>query len=155
MSALVRDRSTPAEDIKVFEFLPGGAPIYRGAMVGIDNAGAAWPAGNAAVVLVVGRAETGTADIPPEPALTTGQLPAGVVTAVGGAGGHIRVRRKMAFAWDNSTASGDVIAPANWGATVYAVDDHTVALTNGGATRLAAGVCRGLTPGGLVWVEMA
>ena len=152
--ALVRDRGTPAEEVRVHEFLPGGATIFRGAMVGIDAAGAAWPAGNAAVVLVVGRAETGSADIPLLPVLTTGQLPGGIVTQVGGAGAHIRVRHKMAFAWDNS-AGADAISAANWGATVYAVDDHTVALTSGGGTRLPAGVCRGLTAGGTVWVEMS
>jgi hypothetical protein len=151
MTGLVRDRLTTAQRVEVFSFPPGaGAVIFKGGNTGIDAAGNAWPAGNANVVLVVGRAETGTGDISPSPTLTTGQLPGGIVTAQGT--GLIEVLRGWAFAWDNSTGA-DLIGAGNFGQTVYAVDDHTVALTSSGGTRLPAGTCRGLTAGGQVLVQ--
>lgn len=56
------------------------------------------------------------------------------------------------FRWDNSTA-GDLIAQADVGNTCFAVDDHTVAKTNAGATRSVAGTIMAVDSSG-VWVQM-
>jgi hypothetical protein len=55
------------------------------------------------------------------------------------------------FKWDNSSA-GDLIAQANVGSPCYIVDDHTVALTNGGGTRSVAGIIQAVDSDG-VWVQ--
>ena len=70
-----------------------------------------------------------------------------------GALGAINVRyRKGTFQFANSTA-GDLIAQANVGAKCWIVDDQTVALTNGTATRSPAGIIEGVDAFG-VWVLM-
>jgi hypothetical protein len=56
------------------------------------------------------------------------------------------------FRFNNSSA-GDAIAQANVGATVYGVDDQTVALTNGSGTRSAVGVVEAVDTSG-VWVRL-
>lgn len=97
-----------------------GAKIWAGSMVMID-AGYAKPAATATGKRIAGRAEA-------------------TVDNTGGAAGALVVTvRRGVFKWNNS-ASGDLIAQANVPALVYAVDDQTVALTTGGATRSIAGV---------------
>lgn len=56
------------------------------------------------------------------------------------------------FKFANS-AAGDLIAQANVGADCYIVDDQTVALTNGGATRSRAGKIAAVDADG-VWVQI-
>ena len=68
----------------------------------------------------------------------------------GAAGAISATVRSGAFKWANSL-SGDAITQAHLGWTVYAVDDQTVALTDGNGTRAIAGkVCQVDTDG--VWV---
>lgn len=55
------------------------------------------------------------------------------------------------FKWNNS-GGGDLIAQADVDATCYIVDDQTVAKTNGGGTRSAAGIIMGVDSDG-VWVQ--
>lgn len=55
------------------------------------------------------------------------------------------------FGWDIG-ASGDALAQADVGATVYAIDDHTVGKTDGSSARSAAGTVWQLE-GGLAYVE--
>ena len=51
-----------------------------------------------------------------------------------------------------NSAGGDAIALTDIGKDCYAVDDQTVALTNGGATRCRAGKIQNVTERG-VWVR--
>lgn len=128
--ALTADRNTPHRRNEVLDFpIKAGATIWRGALVVIDANGDAAPGSTALNLKAVGRAETSSADNP----------------------ARVRVRRGV-FLFKNS-AAGDAIAAGDYGATVYIVDDETVAKTNGGGTRSAAGICRGVDPAG-VWVEI-
>lgn len=71
----------------------------------------------------------------------------------GGVDGAVNVNvRRGTFRFGNS-ASGDLIALKDIGATCYIVDDQTVALTNGSSTRSAAGTIRDVDAQG-VWVEI-
>jgi len=76
-------------------------------------------------------------------AVATGGLGVGRFSAsvsnIGGAAGAVSVDvRTGVFKFFNSSG-GDAITNANIGATVYIVDDETVALTNGSGTRSPAG----------------
>ena len=107
--------------------------IYQGAMVVID-AGYAAPARTATGLVVIGVA------------LDT-------VDNTSGAAGALTINvRRGTFKMNNSSA-GDLIAQANCGAAVYLVDDNTVALTSGGATRSIAGPAWQIDSDG-VWVEL-
>lgn len=134
MSALTADRNTLTKEGRE-RGLPvaSGKVIRAGSLVVLSAAGYAEPGVTATTVIAVGRAE-GFVD-----------------NSAGGDGAQtVRVRRGI-FAWDNS-AAGDAISRANIGATVYVVDDHTVALTNGTNTRSAAGRVYDVDADG-VWVE--
>jgi hypothetical protein len=75
------------------------------------------------------------------------------VDNTGGADGAATVTvRRGIFPFANS-ANADAISRANIGATVYVVDDQTVALTNGTNTRSAAGRVYDVDADG-VWVEI-
>lgn len=69
-----------------------------------------------------------------------------------GAAGDIAVRVKRGVYQFANSASTDAIAAKDIGADCYAVDDQTVALTNGTNTRVRAGRIVGVDSGG-VWVE--
>lgn len=135
MAALSADRPTLAQD-GVFRTLPVEAAklIYSGALVMVDASGNAVPGATAIGLIAAGRAEA-RAD--------NSAGAAGAIT--------VRVRRGV-FAFDNSSAA-DAISNANIGSTVYVVDDHTVALTNGTNTRSAAGTVHHVDADG-VWVEI-
>jgi hypothetical protein len=60
-----------------------------------------------------------------------------------------QVRRGVMFQWANS--ADDPVTQANLGQLCYVEDNQTVAKTNGGNTRSAAGVVLGLDANG-VWV---
>ena len=152
MAALAGDRSTPERDTKTVEFpAAAGAVIFRGALVAIDASAQLHPAGSAANLVTVGRAETATADLGSAPTLNQAALPTGgLVTA--GQGTRIRVKRGC-FAFANSAAAPDLLAQTDYGATVYAADDQTVAKTNNAGARAIAGICRGVDAAG-VWVEI-
>jgi hypothetical protein len=120
-------------------YVPQGAngTIYGGALVVIANAsggsgttaftaGYAYPAGTASGLdsgyvpgSILGMADSSQLG---------GGLSSYVGTGVNG-GNYIQVRNGC-FLWDVSSANG-AITIANFGNKVYAVDDHTVALTGG------------------------
>lgn len=121
MTALSADRNTPRrEGGRYLRPVAAGVKIYHGALVVLDAAGNANP-GHAALNLKAdGRAEA-------------------QVDNTGGIAGALSVGvRAGCYVFANSSG-GDLIAPANVGSTCYVVDDQTVALTNGGGTRSAAG----------------
>lgn len=106
--------------------------IFNGGLTGIDSSGNAAPATTTAggTVRVMGVAQEE------------------VDNSAGIAGAKRVAIRRGAFSFKNSSA-GDLIGAANMGAIVYAVDDQTVAATDGGAgARKAAGVCIGLDDDG-------
>jgi hypothetical protein len=87
----------------------------------------------------------------------TGLITAGVArntfdNSTGAAGAVVGEVERGVFAFNNSSA-GDLIAQANVGADCWFVDDQTVALTNGGATRSRAGRIIQIE-GGMVYVEI-
>lgn len=109
------------------------ARIYAGAMVQITAAGFAAPATATAANVTIGRAEK-TVD-----------------NSLGANGAlSIDVRRGI-FRFANSAAA-DLIAATEIGKTVFVVDDQTVAKTNNGGARPAAGICYDVDAQG-VWVE--
>jgi hypothetical protein len=106
--------------------------IWQGALCMIDG-GYLKPAAAATGKKVVGRSAT-------------------TYDNTGGAAGAITCEvERGTFGWDIGT-SGDAIAQANVGAVVYAIDDHTVGLTDGTGTRSAAGIVWQLEDG-LAFVE--
>lgn len=130
MAALSSNRNTPARDGWAYmeRIVAAGATIHAGAMVGqLAVSATAAPMGTALTMTALGRAE-----------------------AAASAGGLLTIRRGV-FRCDNSGA--DPVTLADYGATVYAVDDHTVARTDGGGTRAAAGIVRDVDAQG-VWVEI-
>ncbi len=131
---LSADRSTPRLQGE-HDGLPVKASIkvYAGALVATTSAGYVVPAGNAAAVLIRGRAKE-------------------AVDNSAGADGDLSVRLDRGrFRWDNSSA-GDAIAAADVGSLCFAVDDHTVAKTIGAGNRLVAGKIVAVDTLG-VWVE--
>lgn len=130
MTALTAARNTPKYAGNTLYRFPikAGATIYAGSLVALDVNGDAAPGSTATGLTAAGKALTGSADN------------ASVVD----------VERGI-FRWENS-AAGDAITAADWGKTVYIVDDQTVAKTSGSNTRSAAGICRGVDAVG-VWVE--
>jgi hypothetical protein len=130
MVALTEDRNAPERDAKTFTFAQAsGAAIKRGALVMLNASGDATQGATATGQTAAGRAETGTAEDAT----------------------NVRVRRGC-FLFGNSTST-DAITKAEWGKSVYIVDDQTVAKTSGSSTRSIAGICRGVEAAG-VWVEI-
>lgn len=107
------------------------AVIYQGALVGLDATGFLVPAQSA--VSILGRAEQ-------------------AIDATGAADGALSCEVRFGvFKWNNSSA-GDAIAAANAHQICFAVDDQTVALTDGGTgARPEAGVIMQVDADG-VWV---
>ena len=139
MTALTGDFDCPIIEGK-FRSPPvaAGVVIYAGALVVLDEAdGFAHPGSTKTGLVALGRAESQ------------------VDNTSGAAGAQsIRVRRGV-FLWNNSPAGADLIAEINIGQTAYIVDDNTVALTSGTATRSAAGRIYDIDPtSGNVWVEV-
>ena len=135
MSALTADRPTLAQDGVLRTFPVEAAKlVYAGALVMLNGAANAVPGATATGLVALGRAEARAAN------------------SLGAAGAiTVRVRRGV-FAFVNSTGA-DAIGNANVGATVYAVDDQTMALTNGTNTRSAVGTVHHVDADG-VWVEI-
>lgn len=133
MTALAADRPTPRRAGRDFEFPhKTGIVFFHGALAVLDSSGDCEPGRTATGLVAVGVCRTATAD-PGRP------------------DGRVRIERGV-FPFANS-ASADAITAADWGKTVYIVDDQTVAKTNGTNTRSAAGICRGVDADG-VWVEI-
>ncbi|WP_425230209.1 hypothetical protein [Sphingomonas sp.] len=134
MAALTAARSTPLRETQQVESHPVKAAtrIFPGALVCLDATGFAVPGGVATTLRPVGRAEA-------------------IADNTAGASGDIQVRvRRGVFRFANS-AAGDLIARADVLGTAFIVDDQTVAKTNGGGTRSAAGTIRDVDAQG-VWV---
>lgn len=128
MVALTKGRQTPERGNVLHEFTVAATfTVFEGALVMVNSSGLARPGAAATSMTAAGRAENGAA-----------------------AGEKVTVKRGV-FRWANS-AAGDAITDADYGATVFIVDDQTVAKTNGSSTRSAAGICRGVDAQG-VWVE--
>lgn len=134
MAALAQDRNTPSRSGDIREFgVAANAVIYIGALVALNASGYLVPASTATTLKVVGRAEQ-------------------AVDNTGGANGAVRCRVGGGiYRWANS-GSSDAIAAVNIGASCYAVDDQTVALTSGSATRSVAGTIYDVDAFG-VWVK--
>lgn len=132
--ALSADRNTPRKEGDLRQFPVAAATIiYAGALVCIDAAGNAVPGATATTLTAVGRADQH-------------------VDNAGGAAGDLTVDvRKGIFRFGNSAAA-DEIGPEDIGSTAYVVDDETVALTDGGATRSPAGTIYDVDAQG-VWIE--
>lgn len=136
MTALTNDRNTPKTNNGFTHLARDLAPsttIYAGSLVGQTSAGLAVPARPQASITLLGcarhRASTELASLPASVAIDRG-----------------------VFRFGNSTST-DAITLADYGKTAYAVDDQTVAKTNGGGARPAAGVIRNVDALG-VWIEL-
>ena len=130
MAALTKDRNTPERDGKLVGHpVAAGKVIFAGALVALSATGYATPAATATGLKGLGRAE-GHAD--------NSEGADGEVTV-------IVARGCFAFA-------GSGVTRAHIGAPAYAVDDQTVAATDGTGTRSAVGTIRDLDAHG-VWVE--
>lgn len=111
----------------------GATKILQGSMVAINASGLAVPASTSTTLKVIGRAEA------------TADNSAGAAAAI-----RVTVARGI-FRFGNSSA-GDAIALSDVTANCYAVDDQTVAKTNGTGTRSVAGRIFDVDALG-VWVE--
>lgn len=132
MAALTSSRNTKARLGEVFDLpIKANTTCFQGSLVVLD-AGYAAPGRVAVGLIAIGMA-----------------LETAAAVAAGDA--SARVERGV-FKFGNSTA-GDLIAQANVGADCYIVDDQTVALTNGGATRSRAGKVSAVDADG-VWVQI-
>ncbi len=139
MTALTAARDTPrlgGEAVPAMLAIPvkASTKIYAGSLVAI-NAGYAVPASAAQGLIVVGRARQ-TKD------------------NTSGANGDLTVEVERGIFRFGNSSSGDAIAQADVGKLCYAVDDQTVAKTNGdAAARSAAGIIIGLDGSAGVWVQ--
>lgn len=131
---LSKDRNTPFKQTGSLPVpVAAGAVIHAGALVVANAAGYGAPGSTANNLTYLGRADEH-------------------VDNTGGADGAktVIVRRGVAFRWANSGT--DPVTQAELGKAVYIVDDETVAKTDGGGTRSAAGKVVQVEAGG-VWVE--
>lgn len=136
MAALTADRNTPSRSGDRREPpVKGGAKIFAGGMVALDASGWAVPASAATGLKVIGRADR-------------------AVDNSSGGNGDLRVPVAAGIYRYANSASADAIAITDITATCYAVDDQTVAKTNGSNTRSAAGVIFDVDALG-VWVKFS
>ena len=133
MTALAADKNTPYMDGEMLSVPVAAVKCYAGGIAAFNAAGYIAPGITATTLTYWGRFEE-------------------TVDNSGGAAGdlNVLVRRKKAFKWANS--GGDPIAQADVGAICYIEDDQTVAKTNGGATRSAAGTVVQVDSDG-IWVQ--
>lgn len=135
MTALTADRNTPRAQGDVLRGDVAAATlIFAGAMVMRDASGN----------LIEGQTATGM--------IGAGRAEAQVDNSAGAAAALTCDIRTGIFRWGNS-ASSDEITKADIGAVCYAVDDQTVAKTDGDGTRSPAGIIEGVDTSG-VWVLM-
>lgn len=116
--------------------------IFKGAMVGLDSANRAMPAGTAAsgCVQIVGR--------------SSGHYDNRTGSVLGGAADAVDVEVQFGlFPWENSAGADEILSTTPAGAVVYADDDQTVSLTSQSATIIAAGIFTELRDGQVyVWM---
>ena len=134
--ALTTERDTKAHEVDHIDWLPVAAStkIYAGALVASNAAGYAIPMSTATGLTAAGRAEH-TVD-----------------NSMGAAGDRKLTIRRGIFRYKNSAAA-DAITIADRYKQVYAVDDETVAKTDGGGTRSRGGMVVNVEPAG-VWVNV-
>lgn len=132
MAALTQDRDTPFREDKLYEHpVAAGAVIYFGALIVLNSSGYAEPATTATGKKGLGRADA-------------------AVSNAAGANGAVSVPvRRGCFRFAND---GNVTR-AHIDGSAYAVDDQTVAPTDGTSTRSAVGTIRDVDALG-VWVEI-
>lgn len=136
MAALSADRNTPARSGDLREPpVKAGAILYAGGMAAIDASGLAVPAAAVAALRVIGR---------------TNQR----ADNTGGVDGAIRARVDRGIFRFANSASADAIGLKDVGQSCYAVDDQTVALTNGSGARPVAGTIFDVDAQG-VWVKFS
>jgi hypothetical protein len=134
MAALSADRNTPRFEGEVRRGDVAAATlIYAGAIVMRDAAGN----------LIEGQTATGLVGV--------GRAEERVDNSAGSAGDLTCDYRPGVYRFANSAAA-DLIAKADIGNLCYAVDDQTVAKTNGSSTRSPAGIIDNVDAQG-VWVR--
>lgn len=135
MAALTTERNAPRRDGTDYsDPVAAATKIFAGALVCLDAAGNATKGAVATTLKAIGRAKR-TAD------------------NSAGAAGAISVETETGVFRFANSAAGDLIARTDIGATAYIVDDQTVAKTNGGATRSAAGTIVDVDAQG-VWIRI-
>jgi hypothetical protein len=140
MAALSAARNTPKMGagevvLSTIELPQAVNTIFNGSLVALNAAGFVVPGSAATTQLAAGRAHL--------------QPPNNSQVNAGAAGDLIVRIDQGVFRWDNSSA-GDLIAVTEVGKKCFIVDDHTVAKTNGGATRSVAGVVMGVDASGVL-----
>jgi hypothetical protein len=134
MAALTGPRDTQARFGGNWTWpVAAGAKIFAGALV-VLQAGVARPGFTGTGLMAAGRADA-TAD------------------NTDGADGAIPVKVSRGVFSFASAGAADAVTAVHIGRTVHIVDDQTVALTDGGGTRSAAGRVMGVDGRG-VWVEI-
>ena len=134
MAALTQDRNTPRSEGEIRRGAVAAATlIYAGAMV----------MRNASGHLVKGQTATGL--------VGAGVAMERVDNSTGAAGALACDSRPGTFRFGNA-AGADEITIADIGAVAFAVDDQTVAKTNGSSTRSPAGIVEDVDATG-VWVR--
>lgn len=134
MTAQTADRLVPRRAGDQFgDPVAAATHIYAGAMYALDSSGNAIPA-------------SGTSGAARAVAVATADNSAG-------AAGDINVTGERGVFLMNNSASTDLLARADIGATCYIADDNTVAKTNNSGARKAAGVVVDVDANG-VWVRV-
>lgn len=135
MTALTTNRNTVERSNNLFSFpVAASTKIYQGSLACVNANGLAVPGSTSTTLKCVGRAEEFTDNST-------------------GLDGAIKIQVKRGcFKFSNST-SADLIALKDIGSIAYIVDDQTVALTDGSATRSKAGIIRDVDGDG-VWIEI-
>lgn len=165
MAALNQGRQTPElDDYGKFIVAPVEAAtiIYVGSLVALNKNGRAVPAQVYGatpldVLRIVGRMDSVHNGIPGDSArnVVGASCPPAADTVLGAAGAiSIVINRRGVFFYD---INGSSIAAKDIDALCFAVDDHTVDLSDGGATRPCAGRIVMLDPAypGMVAVDTA
>ena len=134
MAALTKGRDTIRKDGLRRNFpLAAAANIHVGAMVALNATGYLVPASTSTTLTCVGRAEAS-------------------VDNTGGADGTVNSEVGAGIYRYANSAAADLIARSDIGANCYAVDDQTVAKTDGTSTRSVAGKIFDVDAQG-VWVQ--
>jgi hypothetical protein len=134
MTALAKDRNTPARAGKTSNFPLAAVKVYAGSIGVINSSG----------YLTKGSTATGLKCV--------GRIIEQVDNSAGSAGDLRADVENGIFCFGNS-GSSDAITLAQVGNVCYIVDDQTVAKTSGGGTRSPAGIIEDVDSGG-VWVRM-
>lgn len=135
MSATTTDRNTFYKDVQILGLdLAAGVSVLAGTIAVLNADGFGQMGDTAADLIYVGCFEES-------------------VDNTTGADGDVKakVRREKAFNWENDDA--DPVTQAELGQVCYIVDNQTVAATNDGGTRSAAGVVWEIDADGSVWVK--